>query len=94
MKKASFVAAVEFAHESADVVGDMSGAKGVVVGVLAAVAAVPFLLIIWYAMNVVMVGLFVVEGPGWFAKGVYYLASLSLVALDVWIGCLASKSVR
>ena len=63
------------------------------IGVLAAVAAVPFLVIVWYAMNVVMVGLFVVEGPGWLARGVYYLASLSLVALDVWIGYLASKSV-
>ena len=85
---------VELAGEAADVVGDMSGAKGVVIGVLAAVAAVPFLLIIWYAMNVVMVGLFVVDGPGWLGKGVYYLASLSLVALDVWIGYLASKAVR
>ena len=61
---------------------------------LAAVAALPFLIIIWYATNVVMVGLFVVEGPGWLGKGVYYLASLSLVALDVLIGYLASKSVR
>jgi len=94
LEKASSAAAVEFAHEAADLVGDMSGAKGVVIGVLAAAVALPFLVIIWYAMNVVMVGLFVVEGPGWFAKGVYYLASLSLVALDVWIGYLASKSVR
>ena len=85
---------VEFAREAADVVGDMSGPTRVVIGVLAAVAALPFLVIIWYAMNVVMFGLFVVEGPGWLAKGVYYLASLSLVALDVWIGYLASKLVR
>ena len=85
---------VELPRDPADVEGDMSGLKAVVVGVLAAVAALPFLVIIWYAMNVVMVGLFVVEGPGWFARGVYYVASLSLVALDVWIGYLASKSVR
>ena len=72
----------------------MSEAKRAMIGVLAAAAAVPFLVIIWYAMNLAMVGLFVVEGPGWFAKGVYYLASSRWWRLDVWIGCLASRSVR
>lgn len=85
---------VKFASEVAEGRRDMPGARRVVIGVLASVVALPFLLIIWYAMNVVMVGLFIVEGPGWLASAMYYLASASLVALDVWIGYLASKAVR
>jgi hypothetical protein len=71
----------------------MSVLKRVVVGVLAAVAALPFLIIIWIGINMGMIGLFVVEGPGWLAYSIYYLASGALVALDVWIGYQASKRV-
>jgi hypothetical protein len=71
----------------------MSAPKRVVVGVLAAVAALPFLIIIWIGMNMAMIGLFVVEGPGWLAYSIYYFASGALVALDVWIGYQASKRV-
>lgn len=75
-------------------VTDMLGARRLVVGLLGAVAALPFLAIIWYAMNMVMVGLFIAEDPGWFASGIYYIASASLLALDVWIGYEASKMAR
>lgn len=77
----------------ADALSAVSWLKRVGVGVLAAVAALPFLIIIWIGMNMAMIGLFVVEGPGWLAYSIYFLASGSLVALDVWIGYRASKVV-
>lgn len=65
--------------------GWMSGAKQLVVGVLAALVALPFLTIVWLGMNTVMIGLFV-EDPGGSGKAICYLASGFLVARDVWVG--------
>ncbi len=87
-------ASIVWAREPRDGVRDMLGARRLVVGVLGAVAALPFLAIIWYAMNMVMVGLFIVDDPGLLASGIYYIASASLLALDVWIGYEASKMAR
>ena len=64
------------------------------VGVLAALVALPFLAILWYAINLVMIGLFVVDGPGWLAYTIYYVVSGFLVVLDLWIGYQAAKLVR
>ena len=64
------------------------------VGVLAALVALPFLAILWHAINLVMIGLFVVDGPGWLAYTIYYVVSGFLVVLDLWIGYQAAKLVR
>ena len=68
--------------------------RRVVVGVLAAHVALPFLAILWYAINLVMIGLFVVDGPGWLAYTIYYVVSGFLVVLDLWIGYQAARLVR
>ncbi len=68
--------------------------RRLLVGVLAALVALPFLAIIWYAINMVMIGLFVVDGPGWLAYTIYYVVSGFLVVLDLWIGYEAANLVR
>ena len=68
--------------------------RRVVVGVLAALVALPLLAIIWFAINIGMIGLFVVDDPGWLAYTSCYVVSGFLVVLDLWIGYLASKLVR
>lgn len=73
---------------------DVPVAVRLLVGVIAAVVALPFLFILWSGLNVVFVGLFITYGPGWFATAAYYLASALLVALDVWIGYQASRFGR
>ena len=68
--------------------------RRLLVGVLAALVALPFLAIIWYAINMVMIGLFVVDGPGWLAYTIYYVVTGFLVVLDLWIGYEAANLVR
>ncbi len=63
----------------------------VVYGVLAAVAVAPFLAILWYGLGILAFGLSVGSGPRWWVAAIYYGGTAGLVALDVWIGYLASR---
>ncbi|MGI9120859.1 MAG: hypothetical protein ACR2G7_12190 [Acidimicrobiales bacterium] len=64
----------------------VTSGKWLVLGVLASLVALPFLLVIWLGLNIVAVGLFMSGDPSSWWYAIYYGASALFIAVDLWIG--------